>query len=53
MTGPGQIIHCPYCGEANTEEHDELMNLLRGEVYSLNCRKCGKSSGIILYEGEL
>lgn len=50
MTGPGQIIYCPYCGKINTEEYDEMMDLLRREVFSLNCGKCGKSSVVILYE---
>lgn len=48
MTG-NMWIHCPYCGEPQSEEW-EIMNLLQNDVWSLNCRACKKSCVLILYD---
>jgi len=42
------IVYCPYCGAINREDDDLLK--LQGEVYSLLCNKCEKSSVLAIYE---
>jgi len=41
-------VYCPYCGAINTDDRDLLK--LQGEVYSLLCNKCEKSSILAIYE---
>ena len=51
MVGKDKVVFCPYCGAYNSEEH-QLINLLRDEVFILECRECNKTSTLILYELE-
>ena len=51
MVGKDIVVYCPYCGVLNSEEH-QVINLLRDEVFILECRECEKTSTLILYELE-
>ena len=44
------MICCPYCGFLNTDENAALLDLLRKEVFLLECKRCKKNSTIILYD---
>jgi len=42
-------VFCPYCGTRQSEEQ-ELIRLLRDEVFVLHCVECDKDCGLILYD---
>jgi len=43
------VVFCPYCG-ASQSEQQELLRLLRDEVFILSCVECDKDCALILYD---
>jgi len=42
-------VFCPYCGGENSDE-DQLMDLLERRFWVLDCKHCGRDSGLVLYD---